>query len=94
MGSEEHAKLTREMEEMVRLVEAVKLVDTSVVELADGEAVPDGRIWPEGEGVRLDRSGPAVEFDGQTGETGRELLKHASKTANGFYVVEHDRRRN
>jgi len=93
-GTPEHAKLTREMEEMVRLVEAVKLVDTSEVKLAEGEVVPDGRIWPQGEGIRLGQRTDEVEFGGEEdSENGRTLLSHATKVVNGSYVVEHDRRR-
>jgi len=48
-GTQEHEKLTREMEELVRLVEAVKLK-----EIGHGEGVPDGRVWAGGKGIRLD----------------------------------------
>lgn len=92
-GTEKHAKLTHEIEEMVRLVEAVKLVDTSSVVLAEGESVPDGRIWEEGAGIDLKSNTREVEFESGEGENGTELLKHALRTENGFYTVEHDRRR-
>ncbi|KAI0356508.1 hypothetical protein OH77DRAFT_1423439 [Trametes cingulata] len=92
-GSPEHARLTQEMEELVKLVEAVKLVDVSAV-AEDGErAVPDGRIWAEGEGIRLDTEAFADEEEPQDA-SGRALLKHASKTMDGLYVVEADKPRN
>jgi len=71
---------------MVRLVEAVKLVDTSVEE--DANEIPDGRIWPEGMGMTLSGIGAEREFDEEDGETGHDLLKYASTTRNGLYAVE------
>ena len=84
-GTPEHAKLTGEMEELVKLVEAVKLIDTSK-ETEDG-SVPDGRIWAEGEGMTLEPHGDAVPVDG------RSLLMHSSRTLEGLYVVEADKPR-
>ena len=77
---------------MVRLVEAVKLVDTSSVQVA-GDQIPDGRIWPEGVGMVLTKNGAGKEYDGEEGDVGVELLKHASTTKNGLYTVEADRRK-
>ncbi|TRM68432.1 hypothetical protein BD626DRAFT_481723 [Schizophyllum amplum] len=76
-GTEEHKRIKHELEELVRLVEAVKLVDTTGVQVAE----------------RPDTSG-----DGNVGVLpgeveGRDLLKHAERTEDGFYVVEADRRR-
>jgi hypothetical protein len=60
----------------VRLVEAVKLVDTTGVS-------SDGRIRPKGRGKQR----PADEVS--NGEPlGSELLKHAKRTQDGYYVVE------
>lgn len=89
-GTPEHERIRRELEEMVRLVEAVKLVDTSSV---DANEIPDGRIWPEGVGMALTSNGAEREFDGEDGETGLDLLKYASTTKNGLYMVEADRRK-
>ncbi|RDX53595.1 hypothetical protein OH76DRAFT_1342798 [Lentinus brumalis] len=87
-GTPEHAKLSQEMEELVRLVEAVKLVDVN--EVAEDGPVPDGRIWASGEAVSLNA--------GALGEAetvgGRSLLQHASRTVDGLYVVEADKPRN
>ncbi|KLO15762.1 hypothetical protein SCHPADRAFT_902134 [Schizopora paradoxa] len=91
-GTPEHTRIRRELEEMVRLVEAVKLVDTSSVQREDG-AIPDGRIWPEGVGMVLTKNGAEKEFDGEDGEVGVDLLKYASTTKNGLYIVEADRRK-
>ncbi|RPD66702.1 hypothetical protein L227DRAFT_1109 [Lentinus tigrinus ALCF2SS1-6] len=87
-GTTEHAKLTQEMEELVRLVEAVKLVDVS--EVAEDGPVPDGRTWASGEGVRLDAQ--ALEKAQIVG--GRALLEHASRTMDDLYVVQADKPRN
>ncbi|KAI0771984.1 hypothetical protein BD413DRAFT_50005 [Trametes elegans] len=91
-GSQEHARLTAELEELVRLVEAVKLVD--VCEVAeDGErAVPDGRIWAEKKGVNLEE--PSAGIQHADSEDGRVLLAHATRTMDGLYVVEADKPRN
>ncbi|KAI5122175.1 hypothetical protein M0805_007072 [Coniferiporia weirii] len=99
-GTAAHTRMQRELEEMVRLVEAVKLVDARQASTGnDGEgegeeeAIPDGRIWPEGEGMALSSNTRAVEFPDAEVESGRELLKYAARTQDGFYVVETDRRR-
>ena len=86
-GTSEHAKLTQEIEELVRLVEAVKLVDVS--EVAEDGPVPDGRIWASGEGVRLD----AQALEDPKAVSGRDLLEHASRTMDNLYVVEADKPR-
>jgi Asp-tRNA(Asn)/Glu-tRNA(Gln) amidotransferase C subunit len=92
-GTAEHARLTRELEEMIRLVEAVKLVDVSAVDAHDGEPVPDGRVWPDNVGMILSSNTRDVEYEPDDGETGRELLKHAARVKDEFYVVDTDRRR-
>ncbi|KAI0723038.1 hypothetical protein C8Q76DRAFT_794020 [Earliella scabrosa] len=89
-GTPEHVKLTQEIEELVKLVEAVKLVDVSQV--AEDDSVPDGRIWASGEGVRLDDE--AFARAGADAVDGRSLLTHASRTTDGLYVVETDKLRN
>ncbi|KAI0080667.1 hypothetical protein K474DRAFT_151407 [Panus rudis PR-1116 ss-1] len=90
-GTAEHKALTFEMENLVKLVEAVKTAD--VDELADagtswGDSVPDGRIWAEGTGIGLRQVDPPNRV-----HTGQDLLAHASRTENGLYVVETDRPR-
>lgn len=76
-GSDAFTKLQREMEELIRLVEAVKLVDTTGID-------SDGRIWPHGRGITLEETQNA---EPNTVEEGN-LLKHAAKSANGLYVVD------
>lgn len=81
-GTIAHEKITRQMEEMVRLVEAVKLINT------DG-AVVMGR-W---EREDTDRSDSQQGIESKEDSTGQALLKHASRTMEGFYIVEADRTR-
>lgn len=93
-GTEEHKQLTLEMENLVKLVEAVKLVDTNDVDeisVSEGEAIPDGRIWPEGTGIDLE-AGAARHSDADE-PSGQSLLQHAERTESGLYVVDTDRRR-
>ncbi|KAI9066383.1 hypothetical protein FKP32DRAFT_1673908 [Trametes sanguinea] len=89
-GTPEHAKLTQEMEDLVKLVEAVKLVDVSAV---PEDGVPDGRIWAEGEGINP-RSEPRENPEDLETAHGRALLAHASRSMDGLYVVEADKPRN
>jgi hypothetical protein len=89
-GTPEHTKLSAELAELVRLVEAVRSapVDENVVD--GGFAVPDGRVWAEDEGAFLDAN--AAAFLPSSGEEkGRDLLRHAARTERGLYVVEADR---
>ena|ERR1700733_4616771 len=69
--------LRGEMEELVRLVEAVKLVETTGIS-------SDGRIWPIGRGVDLDSTRAKNELS--TGE--QDILRHAAKTINDYYIVD------
>ncbi|OCB84589.1 hypothetical protein A7U60_g8576 [Sanghuangporus baumii] len=100
-GSEEAERMQGELEELVRLVEAVKLVDTSKLEKLNRDSekngmqstIPDGRIWEEGRGMTLSSNTREVEFEDPDIESGKELLKHAKLTKDGFYVVEADRRK-
>ncbi|CAL1701546.1 unnamed protein product [Somion occarium] len=92
-GTEEHKQLSAEMENLVKLVEAVKLVDTSGVDktrLSKSESVPDGRIWAEGTGIDLSGEVSVSETESPSG---RVLLNHAARTENGMYVVDTDRRK-
>ncbi|KAJ3743374.1 hypothetical protein DFH05DRAFT_1202492 [Lentinula detonsa] len=84
-GTPEYTKLKRELEELVKLVEAVKLVDTEGVQPADLRPfLGDG----EERGACDDDS--MEELDESMG---RALLKHASRTTENFYVVEADKQR-
>ncbi|KAF8076088.1 hypothetical protein FPV67DRAFT_396838 [Lyophyllum atratum] len=79
-GTPEHAKLKREMEELIRLVEAVKLVDTEGVH-------PTGHCGKSG-------GTPDQHLLSANREaSGRNLLQHASRTSAGFYVVDAERKR-
>ncbi|KAF9222052.1 hypothetical protein BS17DRAFT_232687 [Gyrodon lividus] len=82
----EYDLMKKELDELVRLVEAVKLID---VERSADDSIPDGRICAEGTGIPLTK---VVKW--KNDEThGRELLKHASRTVDGMYIVETDRKR-
>jgi hypothetical protein len=92
-GTAAHAALTSDMEDLVKLVEAVKLVDVEDIDDAAAERdctrVPDGRIWAQEEGISLEnvssQSGNLLD------ESGRTLLRHASRTSQDLYVVDADR---
>ena len=90
-GTHEHADITREMEDLVKLVEAVKLVhvDPKVVHADHG--IPDGRVWAEGTGIPLDSRKSSTPEEEEA--HGRALLKHAQRTHNGFYVVDKSSRK-
>jgi len=86
-GSPEHAKLTEEMQDLVKLVEAVKLVNTESVD--DGNGVPDGRIWAEGTGIDLEAEPIPVD---ENEVQGRDLLKYAKNISpEGLYLIDSDR---
>lgn len=71
--------LQRELEGLVKLVEAVRLVDTSGVEVT-------------GRGELEDADRQSLETIDTQGY-GQELLKNAARTNNQFYVVDLERRR-
>ncbi|KAF9055041.1 hypothetical protein BDZ89DRAFT_1055666 [Hymenopellis radicata] len=77
-GSPEFRKLKAEMEDLVKLVEAVKLVNTDGVQV--------------GQGLETKFSTTATALP-ETGASGRSLMEHAARTKDGFYVVESDRQR-
>lgn len=83
-GSPEHTKLKGELEELIRLVEAVKLVKVS----SEEEHVPDARIWAEGTGLPLEEPSESTEEVG-----GQELLRYAAKSSGDMYLVEAERRK-
>ncbi|KAF9782603.1 hypothetical protein BJ322DRAFT_162538 [Thelephora terrestris] len=86
-GSPEHAKLTEEMQDLVKLVEAVKLVNTDSVD--DGNGIPDGRIWAEGTGIDLDAEPIPVD---ENEVRGRDLLKYSKNVSpEGLYLIDSDR---
>lgn len=86
-SSKEFTQLKSEMQELIRLVEAVKLVDTTAVKDAERGAVSDGKIWAQNRGININ---PPQDTRANTEKrsSGRELLKHASKSVDGYFVVE------
>jgi hypothetical protein len=83
-GSEEFGKLRSELSELIKLVEAVKTIE---VDKGGEEGIPDGRIWQEGRGISFDEDLSRAEEP-----SGRALLEHAGRTAEGFYVVDSSRK--
>ena len=71
------------MEDLIRLVEAVKLVDTKDVQLNGPH-----------EDLNADQQHDSqLLLESTKQPAGRTLLNHASRTLDGFYVVDADRRR-
>jgi hypothetical protein len=87
-GTPEHVKLSRELEDLVKLVESVRLfkgpgasnpVDTAV----------DARVWAEGSGIDLKKTPPGDRDQEALDPT--DLLSHARRTEDGLYVIHSDR---
>lgn len=83
-GTPEYTATKKELDELVRLVEAVKLVD---VECPTDSSIPDGRVWAEGTGIPLTEEPLGGEMQGT------KFLHCANRTLEGMYVVETDRER-
>jgi hypothetical protein len=84
----EHVKLTRELEDLVKLVESVRL--SNVPDTSNPvNTTMDARVWAEGTGIDLQRSPPG-DRDQEALDT-VELHSHASRTENGLYIVHSDR---
>jgi len=92
-GTEGFDKLKKELEDLVRVVEAVRVasgVENGGAIVAEGneKGMADGRIWPKDHGVvfqdeeELDRKGTT------TPPQGRELLELTRRTKGEFYVVD------
>lgn len=79
-GTPEHVQLQEEISELVRLVEAVKLVDTQGVSVATR--------WDGEDADKRHRELPLGVIP-----EGHELLRHAARTQEGFYLVDADRKR-
>ncbi|KAJ7367997.1 hypothetical protein DFH08DRAFT_676993 [Mycena albidolilacea] len=77
-GTSEYGKLKAELEELIRLVEAVKMVDTEDVSAFE-------RNDPDKAAAELKASHELPSEDG------RSLLKYAARTRGGFYVVDADK---
>ena len=80
-GTTQHQTLKKELEEFVRLVEAVKLVDTRGIH----PAMSHGHINEQPHDKPSHR--------GECEVNGIQLLKHAAYKQDGFYVVDSDRMR-
>jgi len=76
-GTQNYNAVKESLEEMIKLVEAVRLVETSRVSLA-------GRGEKEDADLGTPRTVPS-------GGAGQELLKHASRKSDQFYVVDSER---
>ena len=72
------------MEDLVKLVEAVKLVDLDQSAGIGEDTIPDGRIWVEGRAT-------AIESDGDDEVSGSALLQYGAQTMNGLYEMDADR---
>ena len=84
------------LEQMIRLVEGVRAAAGAAAaepheEEATGGEIPDGRIWPEGQGIKLDWDAPTrtrAQVAQSFNENGRELLELAEKShLAGYYVT-------
>jgi hypothetical protein len=87
-GTPEHIKLTRELEDLVKLVESVRLFNGPGASSAVDTAV-DARIWAEGTGIDLQKA-PRGDRDREALDPA-ELLSRASRTEDGLYVIHSDR---
>jgi len=87
-GTPEHAKLTRELEDLVKLVESVRFFNVSD-ELGPASTIVDARVWAEDVGIDLQQTPPG-DHDREALDP-VELLSRASRTENGLYVIHSDR---
>jgi len=87
-GTPEHAKLTRELEDLVKLVESVRLSNVPGASSPVNTAV-DSRVWAEGTGIDLQKA-PIRDRD-QEALNSTELLSWASRIENGLYIIHSDR---
>ena len=84
-GTSEYEERKQELEDLIKLVEAVKLVDLD--QPVGEDSIPDGRVWAAGTGVRA----TAIESDGHDEASGSALLQYGARTINGLYEVDADR---
>jgi len=83
-GTQEHTSLKLEMEGLVKMVEAVKLVDTK-----------DVHLTVTGDNPNADQQCDHRQPPKSTGQdaSGQTLLNYTSRTSDRFYVVDADRQR-
>jgi hypothetical protein len=84
-GTPDYARLKHELEDLIKLVEATKLIK---VEDTESTGIPDGRVVAEGSGIPLDRT----PHHGDVAR-GQNLLSYASRSTDGMYVIETNRSR-
>jgi hypothetical protein len=84
-GTPDYARLKHELEDLIKLVEATKLIK---VEDTESTGIPDGRVVAEGSGIPLDRIPHNEDV-----ASGQNLLSYASRSTDGMYVVETNRSR-
>jgi hypothetical protein len=87
-GTLEHVKLSCELEDLVKLVESVKLFKGPGASSPVDTAV-DARVWAEGSGIDLKKAPPWDRDQEALDRT--ELLSRASRTEDGLYVIYSDR---
>lgn len=99
-GSPEFEEKKKALQDMVRLVEGVRPTQTDP-EQRKSDSIPDGRIWPQDEGIHLDweaimtppkkrkstSSTPSRAQQEKVQDEAENLLKLASKQVAGYYVV-------
>ncbi|KAI0307359.1 hypothetical protein B0F90DRAFT_1687774 [Multifurca ochricompacta] len=83
-----HSKLTRELEDLVKLVESVRLFNVSS-DSSPAYNVVDARVWGEDAGIDLQKVPPGDPD--QEALRPAELLSQASRTENSLYVIHSDR---
>jgi Asp-tRNA(Asn)/Glu-tRNA(Gln) amidotransferase C subunit len=88
-NSPEYQKNKDELEELVKLVEAVRMAEPGELDASDSSEIPDGRIWSQDVGVTLD-----VDVRPDAKAKDYDILKHASRTEDGYFVVETERHKN
>ena len=84
-GTGDHSRLTRELEDLVKLVEAVRLVNLKD-HASDGATIPDGRVNADNASICLDERVRPPEDE--IVMDSKALLSHASQTSQGFYMVD------
>jgi len=87
-GTLEHANLIRELEDLVKLVESVRLFNVPN-DPTPTHVVADARVWAENTGIDLQKV-PSGAHDREALDPA-ELLSWASRTENGLYVMHSDR---
>lgn len=107
-GSPERENVTKELEGLIGMVEAVRLPalakdstsldeDNNTQLQLEDSGIPDGRIWMEDSGIDLSESNTTKELEPRHcggNSSGSTLLEHAARTSNGLYVIDQDKRRN